>query len=93
MNLSLLSGLEEVLFLAVLNTAPMSILVCGFGVCMARIWCICGMRVCVLLGMCREGHQGPGSLVLIEQAQHLKTRGKKSASFCYGKMTVVSQEL
>lgn len=55
MNLSLLSGLEEVLFLAVLNTAPMSILVCGFGVCMARIWCICGMRVCVLLGMCREG--------------------------------------
>lgn len=54
MNLSLLSGLEEVLFLAVLDT-------CSYEHSRLWVWCMYGTYplylacVYVLLGMCREG--------------------------------------
>ena len=54
MNLSLLSGIEGILFLAVLNTATVSILVRGF----EYVWHVSGVSVAcmyVFCWVCQEG--------------------------------------
>lgn len=48
MNLSLLSGIEGILFLAVLNTATVSILVRGF----EYVWHVSGVSVACMYVFC-----------------------------------------